>query len=421
MSEVRFIHAADLHLDTPFRGLSVINPDLAKRLKDATFASFRRIIDLCIERNADFLIISGDVFDSEIKSLAAQLRFSSEIKRLSEKGISTYIACGNHDPYDTWLGAFRLPENVHRFSTEKCEYFVYEKSGKALADIHGISFWESSVKQNLALKYKLPATPAPVSIAVLHGTVGPPGPHSEYAPFSMDDIEGRGFDYWALGHIHKRRIVKQSYPAVVYPGNPQGRDFGETGLRGCYMVDIQKNIEPKIEFIHTQAIRLENIEIDLGGATHIEQLEEEIMKALEHIRAEGNESSQIIRVYLRGRTSLHKQLLKEEEIRQLLEHLNEGQLARDCFTWIDSITSDTRPDLDIETIRKGSGFPSEILKAAEACSTDINRLRELISAAEDDFTSTQAKGIIGESGEQEYRDIMERAKAILLDKLFSGQ
>ncbi|MBN1107850.1 MAG: DNA repair exonuclease [Bacteroidales bacterium] len=418
---MRFIHTADLHLDTPFRGLTALNSGLSKRLKDATFLSFSRIIDLCIDRKADFLIISGDVFDSENKSLAAQLKFSSEMKRLSEKGISTYIACGNHDPFDTWLGALKLPENVFRFSPGKCERLVYEKNGKAIADIHGISYRETSVKENLALKFNLPASPAPVSVAVLHGTVGSSGPHAEYAPFSLDDITGKGFDYWALGHIHKGRIVRQSDPAVVYPGNPQGRDFGETGPKGCYMIDIKENSGPKIEFIPTQAIRLENITIDLGGVTLIEEIEEKITDAIESINDPGKESSLIIRVLLTGRTALHKQLTKKEEIQQLIEHFNEGQPAQDSFIWIDNIIAATRPDIDIETIRDGSGFPAEILKAFEACSSDTEKLKRLISAEEDEFANPKARKIIGEHGEHDHLDILEKAKVILLDKIFPGK
>jgi len=421
MSAVRFIHTADLHLDTPFRGLSVMNPELARRLKDATFISFRRITDLCIARNVDFLIITGDVFDSENKSLAAQLKFSSEMKRLSENGIPTYIACGNHDPYDTWLGALNLPENVHRFSTGKCEHLVFEKKGKVLADIHGISYREASVKENLARKFSLPATPAPVSVAVLHGTVGLSGPHAEYAPFTLDDITGKGFDYWALGHIHKSRVLRQSDPAVVYPGNPQGRDFGETGLKGCYVVDIQKDHEPKIEFIPTQAIRLENISIDLTGVTRIEELENKITDAIESFNDTGNESSLIIRILLTGRTALHKQLIRKEEIQQLLEHFNEGQPVQDRFTWTDSIIAGTRPDIDIETIREGAGFPSEILKTFEACSKDTEKLKDLIMALEDEFANPKAKKIIGESGLQDHTGILENAKDILLDKIFTGK
>ena len=115
MPKVRFIHTADLHLDTPFKGLSRMNSDLSKRLKDATFRSFRKIIDLCSDKKVDFLIISGDIFDSENKSLAAQLRFVTELKSLSEKGIPVYFICGNHDPLKSWLDTIELPDKVIRF------------------------------------------------------------------------------------------------------------------------------------------------------------------------------------------------------------------------------------------------------------------------------------------------------------------
>src|SRR5574341_98982 len=204
MIKIKFIHTADLHLDTPFKGLSSWNSDLASKLKNATFKSFKRIIDLCIQEKVDFLIISGDIFDSENKSLAAQIKFVSELKRLSEKGIPTYFICGNHDPLSSWLDELQLPENVFRFNSSDVENVTYQKDNRPIADIYGISFQNRIVNINLANNYQLKSNPSPISIAILHGTIGASGPHENYAPFKVEDVVNKGFDYWALGHIHKR-------------------------------------------------------------------------------------------------------------------------------------------------------------------------------------------------------------------------
>ena len=153
MTKVKFIHTADLHLDTPFKGLSNWNSDLASKLKDATFKSFRKIIDLCLNEKVDFLIISGDIFDSENKSLAAQLKFVSELKRLSENGIYTYFICGNHDPLSSWLEDLQLPENVFRFNSSKVGNITHRKDNNPVADIYGISYQNKVVNKNLANKY----------------------------------------------------------------------------------------------------------------------------------------------------------------------------------------------------------------------------------------------------------------------------
>ncbi len=232
MPKVRFIHTADLHLDTPFKGLSRWNSDLSKKLKDATFKSFKNIIDLCSDKRIDFLIISGDIFDSENKSLAAQLRFVTELKSLSDKGIPTYFTCGNHDPLKSWLDTVDLPENVHRFDSSGVQFHTFKKGDAAIADIHGISFNEKAVSRNLAAEFRLAPDPAPISIAVLHGTIGTPGPHENYAPFSREDVAGKGFDYWALGHIHKKRVSLGFKPGDIISGQSTGQGFWRTGRKG---------------------------------------------------------------------------------------------------------------------------------------------------------------------------------------------
>ena len=227
MTKIRFVHTADLHLDTPFKKLSNWNVELASKLKQATCDSLEKIVDLCLEEEVNFLIISGDIFDSENQSLIAQSKFFDELQRLSDKDIYTYFVCGNHDPLDSWLDVHQIPDKVFRFGGSTVESKTYSKNNTRLADIYGISYKQKVVDSNLALGFQLKDQPAPISIAVLHGTIGTSEQHENYAPFSTGDINNKGFDYWALGHIHKRNIVQIEHPTIVYPGNPQGRDFGE--------------------------------------------------------------------------------------------------------------------------------------------------------------------------------------------------
>lgn len=417
MPKVRFIHTADLHLDTPFKGLSRLNSDLSKRLKDATFRSFRNIINLCSEKKVDFLIISGDIFDSENKSLAAQLRFVSELKSLSEKGIPAYFICGNHDPLKSWLDSIDLPENVIRFGPSGGQFHTFKKADTAIADIHGISFSEKAISRNLAVEFKLAPDPAPVSIAVLHGTIGSPGPHENYAPFTREDVVKKGFDYWAMGHIHKNRIVSPSNPAIVYPGNPQGRDFGEPGERGCYLVEISEGHDPAIEFIPAQIIRFENLEIDMSAVSKIEFLQDKINEALENCENYSKEVNYILRINLTGRTSLHKSINDKAEIDELVEFLNEGVPDQQYLRWIDKVDVNTSPEIDIERIKNGSGFPAEVLKNFDIYFENNNKLAELIKIAEEDFMNAQARKEAGDFSEKTASGMLEKARMILLDKL----
>jgi len=420
MTKVKFIHASDLHLDTPFKGLSNWNSQLASKLKEATFKSFKNIIDLCLQEKVDFLLISGDIFDSENKSLAAQLKFVHELKRLSEKGIPTYFICGNHDPLSSWLESLQMPKNVFRFNSTEVEKFTYQKSDKPIADIYGISFENKVVNKNLARNYQLNSNTSAISIAILHGTVGTPGPHENYAPFKVEDVTGKGFDYWALGHIHKRQIIQEKNPTIVYPGNPQGRDFGETGKKGCYIVEIAQNEKPKIKFASTQLISFEEIEIDLTEEDKIGKLPDRIEDAKTNIDNYEVNTSYILRITFKGRTSLHSQFNKQEEIEQLLEHFNDGQLNQKSFTWIDGIGVKTQPDLDIEQIKKESGFTAEILKSFGKLESNPGKLDEVIKNADKNFSSYPAKREI-KIADDEHNEILEKAKWMLFDQLIKGQ
>ncbi|QQS40263.1 MAG: DNA repair exonuclease [Acidobacteriota bacterium] len=410
---VRFIHCSDLHLDTPFKGLSRIDPDLAAKQRKATSESFERIVGLCIEREVDFLIIAGDVYDSANRSVSTQIKFAKQLGRLNDIGMPVYLVCGNHDPLSEWLDAAKLPPNVHRFSSKEIERVTFEREGERVADIYGTSFEQKVVEENLAAKYELPADRAPVNIAVLHGTVGSPGSHAVYAQFSVDDVAAKGFDYWALGHIHKRHNVREAHPAIVYPGNPQGRDFGETGAKGCVLVEIEPGKSPSIEFIQTQTIRFEDVEIDITGGDDLNRLDSLIEDAAEQVDGHDSDCGYVYRITLRGRTSLHHHLSDTEEIDGLVEQLNEGG-GTDI---IDRIEIRTVPDLDLDAIRAGNDFPATVLRLADSYGTDEERLKGLFDAVDEDFKSAAAKRLMGDLPEDRMAGILNEAAMDLLTKL----
>ncbi|MFP4446891.1 MAG: exonuclease SbcCD subunit D, partial [Desulfosudaceae bacterium] len=319
MSTITFIHAADLHLDTPFKGLTGVDPDLAETLKKATFQAFDNIVSACLEEAVDFLLIAGDIFDSETRSLGAQLKFFEGLRRLARAEIPVFFVGGNHDPAGSWLRELELPGQVHQFPAAGPGMVPFCKDGRRLADIHGISFAERSVGDNLAAGFSRPDDAAPLSIALLHGTIGPAGPHEQYSPFTEADIRDKGFDYWALGHMHRQQVIRPADPAIVYPGNPQGRDFGECGRRGCYHVTLVPGRPPELRFIPTGAVVFETMTVDISGVTALEHLRERVEEACEQAAISAGEAVRImLRVRLEGRTSLHADLqpLALEELRE---------------------------------------------------------------------------------------------------------
>jgi exonuclease SbcD len=417
MSKVKFIHTADLHLDTPFKGLATWNNALAARLKNATVKSFQKVVDLCLSEHVDFLLIAGDSFDSETSSLAAQLKFVSELQRLADNHIAVYIVCGNHDPVSSWLDTLRLPPNVHRFSAKQVQIVTHKKNNKPLADIHGISFHHKAVTENLALKFNPSEHPAAFSIALLHATIGPCGPHENYAPFKLPDVLGKPYDYWALGHLHQQRIVHEAYPAIVYPGNPQGRDFGESGIKGCYLVEIEAGYQPRLSFIPTQQIRFEEITIDLTGEDKLNALLDQFDAGIKQISSYDQQTSYIVRIILKGRSALHTQLHTPAETEQLREHLNEGQLNRDHFIWIDQIQTQTFPDIDLEQVSKRSDFPAEIIKTIDNLAADPQQVQALIHAVDSALNQLRVKREITAVTDTECKELLEKAKWMLIDQL----
>lgn len=416
MQKVKFVHCSDLHLDTPFKGLTRRDPVHAERQKRATSASFSRIIDLCINEQVDFLVIAGDVYDSENRSVATQIGFAKQLKRLEANGIPVFMVCGNHDPLSEWIPAAKLPPNVHRFLSGGVQRWPFIKNGERAADIYGTSYDSKSVTENLAATYEIGVDPAPVNIAVLHGTVGSPGPHENYAPFRPDDVTGKGFDYWALGHIHHRHIIRHSDPAIVYPGNPQGRDFGETGAKGCMLVEIAPGDRPSIRFRATQTIRFEEVEIDLTGEDDLERLGSLPEEISSLVPDHDPGCSYVYRVRLTGRTPLHGHLAREGEIESLIADLND-ETSGERFSVIDRIELATSPDLDLDAIREANDFPASVLKLSDRCARDYAELYDLFEEVDAEFKSGAARRELTEITDERRKEILRQSTLMLLGHL----
>jgi len=416
MQKIRFIHTADLHLDTPFKGLSSLNSELANRLKQSSLKSYDRIIQLCVENQVDFLIIAGDIFDSDQHSLTAQLTFVEGLKKLSALKIQTYFVCGNHDPFSSWLPTLTLPDKVFRFSPDEVEKFAFEKKGQILADLYGISFPRKEIKRNLANLFKRRQPQAPVSIGVLHGTTGTPGKHENYAPFSKSDIEGKGFDYWALGHIHKSHVIKENQPAIVYPGNPQGRDFGETGERGCYLVEIEAGSKPVLQFLPTQQIRFEEIEVDLTGLETLNPMPEKILQTIKLVSGYNENTDLIIRVSLKGKTPLNNELNKPGVAMELAGFLNENiRNYTSTFVWIDRIRIETLPEISLDELKKSGDFPAEILKIIDMYQEESEKTKTIIEQFYDELPEISRYSGPLKLTAAEQKAMLEKAKWMLLD------
>ncbi|GAH49465.1 unnamed protein product, partial [marine sediment metagenome] len=214
MRPFTFVHAADLHLDSPFVGIQDVDEEIAERLREATFSTFRHIVDLCVEREVDFVLVAGDIYDSGDRSLRAQIRFRDGLRRLSAAGIPAFVVHGNHDPLDRWSATLQWPEDAHIFGGKTVTRVPVEAEGDMIATVYGISYPTQEVRRNLATEFRRDEKDV-YAIGLLHCNVGENTGHEPYAPCSVEDLVRAGMDYWALGHVHNRRIMREDKPVIV--------------------------------------------------------------------------------------------------------------------------------------------------------------------------------------------------------------
>ena len=221
---MRFIHCADVHLDTPLQGLAQYPGAPVSEIRNATRRAFEKILDAAVTERVDFLIIAGDLYDTGLKSFESALFFNKQMARLKDAGIDVYLIYGNHDAASKLIKQLRPPCNVHIFRASEPQTFTNDELRVA---IHGQSFATPEVIEDLAAKYPSPV-PGFFNIGVLHTNLAGISEHANYAPCTIETLKNKGYQYWALGHVHNRQILCTD-PYIVYPGNIQGRHGKEQG------------------------------------------------------------------------------------------------------------------------------------------------------------------------------------------------
>lgn len=360
MSKIKFLHIADLHLDSPFKGLQHFPDALFNRIQESTFTSFSRLVSAAIFEKVDFIIIAGDLFDVEDRSLRAQARFRKEMLRLQENRIAVYIVHGNHDPLSgSWL-QLNWPDNVHVFSANKPEIMAFEREGERLVHLYGFSYHEKAVAVNMT-KFYVKQEGSLYHIGILHGSVETDGEHDKYAPFTVSDLLEKDFDYWALGHIHKRQILSEN-PMIVYPGNIQGRHRKETGEKGGYIVTLSEK-ETSMQFIHSADILWENVIIPISDVENLTQLLDRCYQHIESIRK--SDVASLLTIKLQGAAQLHETLLDNAAVEELIDVLNDDEEYKEHFIFVVSIVIDSTLPIDREKLKEESHFLNDLLTCFE--------------------------------------------------------
>ncbi|TNJ65266.1 DNA repair exonuclease [Paenibacillus hemerocallicola] len=386
MKAFRFIHAADLHLDSPFKGLSALPPSVRDPLRESTFDALQRLVGIAIDERADFVLIAGDVYDSADRSLRAQLRFQRAVETLAERGIPVYAVHGNHDPDDGRKAKLRWPDSVRFFSSAEAECFPASDPLRGdLAYIHGWSYPTASVTENPLSRYGSPRTGG-YNIGLLHANAdGDPG-HDNYAPCSVKELIRTGMDYWALGHIHSRRVLNDR-PPIVYPGNLQGRSVRETGAKGCYVVDVAESGRTSLSFRAADAVRWFAADISIEGMTSEQELRDRLEERMRECEEEAGGRPSIVRFRLEGRGPLHRALRRHGPVRELTEELREAQRRRAegedgaPFVWIESVQVRSGSELDMRLAAGRSGFLGDLMQLSEELAGDDVKLQAFCEEA----------------------------------------
>lgn len=417
MRPVRFIHCADLHLGTPFKGISELNPELGDMLYQSTYMSFDNIVTLAVKEKVDCVLIAGDVYDSEDKSLKAQLRFRDGLVRLSDAGICTLIAYGNHDPLNGWSATLKRPERVFVFPGDKVECIPLQVQDETIALIYGISFAKRDIKENLSLKFA-PTDERIPQVGLLHANVGPNTGHEPYAPCSIEDLCNNRIDYWALGHVHQSSIIRPAKPAITYPGCSQSRSPHETGSKGCYIVTLEFGGDPIIKFAPTDVVRYLSDSIDISACLSLDEIVDSVIEECEEMSAKSDQRGLLVRLSLKGRTDLHSQLQRANSISDLLQNVREQLANREPWIWLDRLDLDTASTYDLDSLRQGKDFTADIISIFDELENPESPCRqELYETFQPLLNKWQGRSYLEELSRDELLDLTNKAREQLIDLL----
>ncbi|MER8370521.1 DNA repair exonuclease [Mesorhizobium sp. M0306] len=355
----RFLHTADIHLDSPLRSLALRNPDLAELVGDASRQAFVGIVDLCLAERVDALVIAGDLYDGEQTSMKTARFLASQMTRLHQAGIRVFKIRGNHDAMSRISKQLVFPDTVTIFGGRPQS--LLQTAGGLDVMFHGLSFANPKAPESLLPKYPA-AREGAVNVGIMHTSLaGSPG-HDVYAPCSVADLHDHGFDYWALGHIHARQ-VHPGASTVVMPGMPQGRDINEAGEKSVTLVTIRDDRSVEIEEKLTSIAQFERASVDLTGTVEWPEVVGRVRSALEDIRASVRSRHAVVRLGLTGATPLSWALIRD---RDLLLAEAEQAAEQTGDTWVEKLELDLAPP----TTDTADGIADPIFELAQSMHAD---------------------------------------------------
>ena len=421
---MKFLHAADIHLDSPLRGLERYEGAPVELIRGATRRALENLVELAIREKVDAVIIAGDLYDGDWRDFNTGMFFVRQMSKLSDAGIRVYLIAGNHDAASTMTRKLRLPTNPEgdamMLSHERSETRRLDDLGLA---IHGRSFANQSEQLNLVPDYPKPL-PHLFNLGILHTSLNGSEEHDTYAPCTPADLRAKGYQYWALGHIHKRSALTElenGTVPILYSGNIQGRHIRESGDRGCLIVTVNHRHETDIAFHPLDVFRWHACGVSCTDITTIDDCLERCEKSIQALIRENPNLPLGVRLTLDGSTKLHQQLTSQREslvaeIRSLATNVSNGQV------WVEQVRQNTRyqhdPQLSLDDdgpLGELASYLDELTGSEAGLKSLSDELKDLAKKLPPEILHSP-EGIPIQSPDW-IRDFVTQIKPILLDRL----
>lgn len=382
---MKFIHAADLHVDSPLRGLDNYPGAPVERLRGATRAALINLVDLALEQQVAFVLLAGDIYDGNWADFRTGLFFREQMSRLTRQGIQVFMVKGNHDAESQISRQLPPLDGLHVFSARKAETFELPELEVAL---HGRSFPNQAVPEDLLPSYP-PARPGWFNIGLLHTSLNGRQGHDTYAPTSVEVMVAKGYDYFALGHVHDREVVQACDPRIVYPGNLQGRHARETGPKGCELVTVTGARIVATEAIALDAVRWHGLRLDVSAVQSLEELRRRFLDSAQAFTASLADRLHAVRVTLSGQTALHQ--LEARQPGTLAAALQAAtQDFEHADVWLEQVKLDLRSPLDRNAAGERTDAIGEVTRLVDTLAQDDDALRAWVATQLSDMPTLPA-------------------------------
>lgn len=353
---IKFIHAADVHLDSPLRGLSRYESAPAESIRDACRRAFENLVELAIKEKVAFVLLAGDLYDGDWKDYSTGIFLSQQMGRLGQHNISVFTVAGNHDAANKMTKTLDSSVNMTIFSSRKVETIKLDDLAVA---IHGQSFGTQHVNENLAAGFPA-AEKYMFNIGLLHTSLDGREGHAVYAPCTIDDLRSKGYQYWALGHIHKQEFVSED-PWIVFPGCIQGRHIRETGAKGCVLITVEDGSVSKVERAPLDVLRWVLCTVDLTGVAEKREVLERTRKAIINERTSADDRPVAMRIRFEGATTISDELAAyPERFEQQIKALG-AEIAGDEL-WIERVENAAVGKLDLVSALSDDSAFGQLLK-----------------------------------------------------------